>query len=199
MVLLCLRKSLPNERIHTLPLLEELCAQMIGKNVLEFLIELLAKPNFLFFCIAAMVDKEKAMDEFTPSEFPTSRSPSSVTTDEEEENTTTNNANHHENRQSTGVSGSTVNSSPGRDKLPTAASSRGALSPHGSSGSGHRKTLSLNPGGYSFSNPLYESEKKKDMNFYFQIYNIKIVDTEISVELKSGKEFTLYNIQVDQY
>jgi hypothetical protein len=196
MVLLCLRKSLPNERIHTLPLLEELCAQMIGKNVLEFLIELLAKPNFLFFCIAAMVDKEKAMDEFTPSEFPKSRSPSSVTSDEEEENTTTD-SNHHENRQSTGVSGSTANSSPGREKLPTVASSRGALSPHVSNGgSGHRKTLSLNPGGYSFSNPLYESEKKKDMNFYFQIYNIKIVDTEISVELKSGKEFTLYNIQV---
>lgn len=50
---------------------------------------------------------------------------------------------------------------------------------------------------YSLRNPIYEPESDGALiqNVYLQISNIKIVDTEISVELKSGKEFTLYNIQ----
>ena len=49
----------------------------------------------------------------------------------------------------------------------------------------------------SLRNPVYDLENQQPLEYlYFQINNIKIVDTEISVELKSGKEFTLYNIQV---
>lgn len=170
-VVLGFRRSLPNISINE-PILEELFAQIIGKNVFQYLIDLFAKPNFMWWCIGAIVDKEKAMDDFAPPEtdeifIPPAAMPIV--------------------RQQPPALGT---------PLP------GSTTPQQNEQRTHRKSLSgpITGSQYSFRNPLYEGNNAdggaKAQNLYFEIITIKIVDTEISVELKSGKEFTLYNIQV---
>ena len=67
-VLLGFRKSLPHISINE-PVLEELFCQIFGKNVLQLVVDILSKPNFLWWCIGAICDRDKAVDLFAPPDY----------------------------------------------------------------------------------------------------------------------------------
>lgn len=166
-VILGFRRSLPNISINE-QIIEELFAQIVGKNVFQYLIDLFSKPNFMWWCIGAIVDKEKAMDDFAPPETHEAYIPPAAIP--------------------------IVRLQP--PVLGTAIPNVSAQNV--SQNDPKNQSIPVNSA-YSFRNPLYEGNVEgKNHNLYFEIFNIKIVDTEINVELKSGKEFTLYNIQVYQ-
>ena len=58
-----LRKSSPNLKLNN-PLIEELFLQMIGKNCLENLVEILIRPKFIYFSIALLAAKKKTYEKF---------------------------------------------------------------------------------------------------------------------------------------
>lgn len=131
----------------------------------QYLIDLFAKPNFMWWCIGAIIDKEKAMDDFAPPETTQVYIPPAAAPIIPQQASIMSNSN-----QPTFQNDENEN----LDYLRNPSNSV-----------------------YSLRNPLYEGNNVgKSEYIYFEILNIKIVDTEISVELKSGKEFTLYNIQV---
>lgn len=149
---LVLRKSAPNLHINQ-PFIEELFVQMIGKNCIQFIINQLAKPNYIFFLIAMLIDKEKTTELFTPpAESSTSRR---------------DNLNELQFKSEPVIL---------RDEAPPIPSER-------------KRSV------FSVQNSIYDTGYRPE-TYYFQIINLKIVDTETSIETKTGKEFTMYNIQV---
>lgn len=120
----------------------------------------------MWWCIGAIIDKEKAMDDFAPPETTQVYIPPAAAPIIPQQPSIMSNSNQ--------PTFQNENENENIDYLRNPSNSV-----------------------YSLRNPLYEGNNAvKNEYIYFEILNIKIVDTEISVELKSGKEFTLYNIQV---
>jgi hypothetical protein len=164
-VQIVLRKSAPNLNINQ-AFVEELFGQVIGKNCLEYLVNLLAKPNFIYFIIACLIDKDRTLGVFTPFDEISSEKTPAVPT----------------NTNDTASSSAKPNTHPRKPTI----TMRKQSSP---------LELDLSRNAYSMRNPVYEGSQKTE-TLYFQIISLHINDTEISVELRTGKEFTLYNIKV---
>ena len=62
-----LRKSSPNLNLNN-PLIEELFLQIIGRNCLENLVAILIRPKFIYFSMALIVDTPRAYEKFYPIE-----------------------------------------------------------------------------------------------------------------------------------
>jgi hypothetical protein len=63
-VQIILRKSAANLNLDSNLFVDEFFMQIIGKNVVENIVNLLARPNFIYFVLAFIVNKKKTREEF---------------------------------------------------------------------------------------------------------------------------------------
>jgi hypothetical protein len=166
-VQIILRKSAPNFNINH-PLIEELFMQIIGKNCIETLINLMTKPNFLYYAISLMISKRKTNEAFNNQIEKHSQSEKTI---EEQQNDSlmndsmTNSATHIDLAENENSEQNKI----GSDRIITSSP---ALSDHLT----------------TVSNNQHQT--------YLQIYNLIIPYTETGHEVGSGKEYTIYNIEV---
>ena len=162
-VQIILRKSAPNLHINH-PLIEELFMQIIGKNCIELLINLMTKPNFLYYAISLMISKKKTHEAFNTSDT-TEREVEEPKNDSKNDLMTSSNTltESNENNEHDKI---------GSDRVITSSP---ALSDHITAASNNYQ------------------------NTCIQIYNLRIPFTETGHEVGSGKEYTIYNIEVTEF
>ena len=178
-VQLILRKSMASNSNLSHPLIEEMFMQLIGKNCLEKVTSLFEEPKFLYYIICLMLNSELTKKELSKEK------PDASQTDQHAENSAKNLIHI--------------------DPLIQSIESNTPIEQNNSNKSGADK----------FDHNLYQEFNEKNLNSFksftystssytnttldTHIFKLEIINTKTNYELKTGKKFTSYNIQVATY
>ena len=174
-VQLILRKSTASNSNLSHPLIEEIFMQLIGKNCLEKMTSLLEEPKFVYYIICLLLNSELAKKELSKEK------PDAPHTAQHDENS----VKHliHIDPQliesKTAIEQNNSNKSGGTDKFD-----------HNLYQEFNEKNLN------SFKSFTYSTSSYTNATLDTHIFKLEIINTKTNYELKTGKKFTSYNIQV---
>jgi hypothetical protein len=152
-------------------LIEETFMQIIGKNCLKKLVDLLVKPNLLYYVICMLIDKQKTRQTFeTTDQEPDMNCSESVT-----------------NESANQIMSSSLTTSLDANDDEDLLKYENLIVE-----TANRKEARLN---HSSSSP--DLFVQHNHNISFQINCLNIPNTDKSHEDRTGKEFTLYNIEFE--